>query len=66
MKPVSPLRTPQFFLVGRILSRNDSATVLKLKLDDGTGTIEIVYYLEDSGNELVSLGWVPIHPLLQT
>ena len=50
----SPLPLPQFFLVGRILTRTDTAAALKLKVDDGTGTLEVVHYLEDGGNELVS------------
>ena len=61
----SPLPLPQFFLVGRILTRTDTAAALKLKVDDGTGTLEVVHYLEDGGNELVSRaggvlpgGWV--------
>lgn len=51
---VDSVELSTFFLVGRIVSRSDSATVLKLKLDDGTAIIEVVYYPEESDNELIN------------
>ena len=38
------------------MSRNDSSTVVKLKIDDGTGSLEVVHYLEEADNELVREG----------
>ncbi|GAX85846.1 hypothetical protein CEUSTIGMA_g13261.t1 [Chlamydomonas eustigma] len=46
-----PLAT--FFIVGRIVSRVEAAANIKFKIDDGTGIIEVLHYVEDS-NPLIS------------
>uniref|UniRef100_A0A7R9YQK3 Replication protein A C-terminal domain-containing protein n=1 Tax=Chlamydomonas euryale TaxID=1486919 RepID=A0A7R9YQK3_9CHLO len=39
-----------FFIVGRIVNRMDSNTTLKLKVDDGTGVMEVVYFMDGDGD----------------
>ena len=49
-----------FYIVGRIVDRSENSTALKLKLDDGTGAIEVIHYVEDT-NPLIQMAaqeWV--------
>ncbi len=42
-----------FFIVGRIVSRVNSAANIKFKIDDGTGAMDVLHHNEDS-NELIN------------
>jgi replication factor A2 len=43
-----------FYIVGRIVDRSENSTALKLKVDDGTGSIEVIHYVEDT-NPLIQV-----------
>lgn len=58
---VDGIELTMFFIVGRIVGRQESSTDVKLKIDDGTGVIEVTHYTEDA-NELINMtaqDWVP-------
>ncbi|KAG1671624.1 hypothetical protein FOA52_006855 [Chlamydomonas sp. UWO 241] len=51
---VDGIELTTFYIVGRIIERHEGNTMLKLKVDDGTGCIEVVHY-QDEDNELMNV-----------
>jgi hypothetical protein len=48
----------QLTVVGRIVSVNDRGSNLIINLTDGTGDLEVCYWLQEDSEHVSELGWV--------